>query len=389
MHRTNYSRDIKMITSLQIKNFKSHEDTNLELRNLTVLCGQNGVGKSSVIQSLLLLRQTDQIKRLNKGLQLNKPLCEIGAAQDALYQYANSNSIELNLLINQTQSINWKFAINDRKLSSTFIDLEETNCDYSSLNTLSLFNSNFQYLSAARLAPKESYEKDTYEVEQNRQLSKEKGQAELIAHFLSFYEHTPIGFISLQHPSDSGISLLSQTTAWEKEISKNINVQIIDTGKGYEIKYNFSGGTSLPTHDFKAENVGFGVTYALPLIVAILSAQKDSLILIENPEAHLHPYGQSKLAELIALGAQAGIQIIVETHSDHIINGILVASKQFEEKKPGIDKCNVKIYYFDRDETKHAANTHEIKILEGGKIDHQPDGFFDQIQNDLEKIMGF
>ena len=52
------------------------------------------------------------------------------------------------------------------------------------------------------------------------------------------------------------------------------------------------------------------------------------LIVIENPETHLHPKGQANLAKLIALVAEQGVQIIIETHSDHIINGLRVATKQ-------------------------------------------------------------
>lgn len=133
----------------------------------------------------------------------------------------------------------------------------------------------------------------------------------------------------------------------------------------YEIKYSFNTDASPTgvTQEFTAKNVGFGLSYALPIIVAILSAQKDALLLIENPEAHLHPYGQAKLTELMCLAAQAGIQIIIETHSDHIINGALVACKQ--EK---INKENIGIYQFNRDEEQHCAKATQIEVLEGGRI---------------------
>jgi predicted ATPase len=127
----------------------------------------------------------------------------------------------------------------------------------------------------------------------------------------------------------------------------------------------------------------------MPILVAILSAQKGALIIIENPEAHLHPNGIAKLTELICLASQAGIQIILETHSDHIINGILVQSKKFEQKEKGIDRNNVSIYHFFRDEKEHCTIPNEIKILEGGRLSKQPEGFFDQIEIDLEKLMGF
>ena len=97
-----------MITALRIKNFKAHKDSVLTLSNLTLLCGQNGVGKSSVLQSLLLLRQTHQKKRLSNGLDLNSPLCYIGKAKDALYQYADDEHITF-VLQNESGEFSWTF----------------------------------------------------------------------------------------------------------------------------------------------------------------------------------------------------------------------------------------------------------------------------------------
>jgi AAA15 family ATPase/GTPase len=73
-----------MLKELHIQNFKSHQKTSLILRGVNVLCGQNGMGKSSVIQSLLLLKQTYDNNQLDKVLNLNKPMCYIGTAKDAL-----------------------------------------------------------------------------------------------------------------------------------------------------------------------------------------------------------------------------------------------------------------------------------------------------------------
>jgi predicted ATPase len=183
--------------------------------------------------------------------------------------------------------------------------------------------------------------------------------------------------------------LFSQVVAWEREISSGVNIVVKDNGiLGYELKYQYST-TGGKTDEFNASNVGFGLSYVMPVIVAILSAPKDAILFIENPEAHLHPKGQAKLAELICLAAQAGMQIVIETHSDHIVNGILVQCKNFELAQKGIAKNNVKILYFGEKDERQASTIEEIKILERGKIDQQPTGFFDQIQNDLKIIMGF
>lgn len=110
--------------------------------------------------------------------------------------------------------------------------------------------------------------------------------------------------------------------------------------------------------------------------------------MIENPEAHLHPKAQSKLAELMALAAQNGVQILIETHSDHIVNGTLVAVRKSETLQ-GIAPDKVKIHYFLRSDSQHTTSVINLPVLEGGQIKNPPAGFFDQIETDLETLMGF
>jgi len=174
-----------MIEKLQIKNFKSHEETTLRFGNLTLLCGQNGVGKSSIVQSLLLLRQTNQLRRLHEILELNDKLCEIGSADDAMYKDAKDSFIEFQITSAQ-KNYHWKFKMEDNNSKATYLDVVENKLD--DLTLLSLFTSNFQYLSADRLGPQESYPRDDYEVKRNKQISLEKGKGELVAHFLSTYK---------------------------------------------------------------------------------------------------------------------------------------------------------------------------------------------------------
>ncbi|NJO02819.1 MAG: AAA family ATPase [Bacteroidia bacterium] len=162
-----------MLARLEIKNFKSHPSTLLELSNLNVITGLNGVGKSSIFQTLLLLRQTHGKNRLTKGLDLNKPLCEIGEGKDALYQYAQNDFIEFTLKTSDATRYHWEFSASDKDLDNTFLPLINQP-DLPEFTQLSLFNNHFQYLSAFRWSPQESYPKETYAVEQERQISLEK-----------------------------------------------------------------------------------------------------------------------------------------------------------------------------------------------------------------------
>lgn len=172
-----------MIKNIQIINFKSHKDTTVDLRNLTVFCGENGVGKSSLIQSLLLLKQTHNKSKLQEHLSLNFPLCNIGKTKDALYEF--NDGIDKNKIIfkisDSHNNYSWVF---DASKEYDFLNRINKIEDSFGYDELSLFTSNFQYLSAARVA---QYKSNDYEVVTNRQLSINGGKGELTAHFLYEY----------------------------------------------------------------------------------------------------------------------------------------------------------------------------------------------------------
>lgn len=382
-----------MIRQLQLVNFKSHKNTNLELGNLTVLCGPNGVGKSSAIQSILLLREAYLGNTDFNYLDLKANPINIGMAKDAIYQFAEDNTIGINLTTDHQEL---KYAFRAEKESDLVKTLMTKPQEISHvfekglLENENLFNKFCQFISAARLGPQALYQKDDVVVGINNQISVIEGRAEHFVHFLMQNRDIEV-LESLRNSNIESNDLFYQTSAWEQEISEGVNVIVEDAGSlGYELKYQFkTNSNDGKTDAFKSTNVGFGLSYVMPILVAILSAPVGALIIIENPEAHIHPNGQAKIAKLICLAAQAGIQIIVETHSDHIINGILVQSKKFEETGAGVAKENVSIYHFQRDETEHVSVAHRIKIEEGGIIRYTPTGFFDQFTIDRQFLMGF
>jgi len=376
-----------MIKKLNIKNLKSHSSTDLEFSRLNILAGLNGMGKSAVIQALLLLRQTFQKSMLDKGLELNAELCTIGVAEDALYQSAEDDLIEFTINLWNDDQLKWSFMVDDKKLSDTFLKIKESKTKSDSeLKSISLFNQKFQYISAFRNGPVQNYEKNTSGVELFHQISVKEGRCELIAHYLDFFSNDPVTDKSLKkNPEDKHMDLIVQVAKWLEDISPEINIQVEALESSYKINYSFNRGLQkTPTKNFKAINIGFGISYALPIIVAALHAPKDSIVIIENPESHIHPEGQSKLMELICKAAKAGTQFIIETHSDHIINGLLVATKQGL-----IDSDDSRVYFFDRNLATHATKSTSLPILPGGRIKNPPKGFFDRLDKDMKTLTGF
>jgi predicted ATPase len=381
-----------MINNIRLINFKSHKDTEIEVENLTVLCGLNGVGKSSLIQILLLLRESYLKDRSFEILDLKSNPVKIGTANDAIYEFGEYDGFEVKLTIDNLQNPEFFYeALTEYDKSKSFIRLnldKSSNISFKTEN-IGLFNTNFQYISSARLGPQDQYPKDDKIVDVHKQISVNEGMAEYFVHFLDKYRNEEV-INELCIITDNNYNdLYTQVSLWEKYIFDGASAEVQDVGKlGYLLKYSFIG-SSKKTRSFDAKNVGFGLTYTLPIIVAILSSKKGSLVLIENPESHLHPGGIARLTELICLASQAGIQIIIETHSDHVINGILVQSKHYEDSNSitGINKNNLRIYQFDRDVDEHFTIVQPIKVEEGGRIYEKPVGFFDQITNDLRELI--
>lgn len=365
-----------MLSSLTLKNFKPFENQSFSLKPLTLLTGLNSTGKSSLLQSLLLLRQSSQQNLLdNVGLALNGDLVSIGTAQDALFKRAKENSITFKIVTDHNIQSNWVF---DYDRQSDVIQISSLSKVDKEIYNSSIFTDKFHYLKAERIAPRNYFQMSDFKVRQHQQIG---SQGEFTAHFLAINEYKKIPHSQLSHPSAQSDILKSQVEAWLGEISPGtrVDIELHSAMDVVNLQYSYEDNNS-----YRSTNVGFGITYILPIIVAILSATSDTLILLENPEAHLHPRGQSKMGELIALAASCGIQIILETHSDHVLNGIRRAVKHNK-----LDADKVQINYFERYLKKGQPTTEIItpRIYQSGGIDKWPDGFFDQAEKDLMDLL--
>ncbi len=377
-----------MITNLSINNLKLHDHTDLELKRLTILTGMNGMGKSTVVQSLILLRQSFMMNDLDSGLNLKGDLCDAGISGELACQASTEHTLQINMEFLGQADLNFSFEYPDNIMDTLLPGIEENETSKAVLSKYSLFNEKFQYISAFRFGPQKSYNRDTSLVVTKKQISKIMGQCEYAVHFLEQYKNQDIPIKELAITGDDDIipdyRLVVQVERWLRLVSPNIKINIEPAGEDFKLKYRFSRNENTITEEITALNTGFGITYVLPILIAVLSADKDAIILIENPEAHLHPKGQAVLMELISKAVAQGIQIIIESHSDHIINGSLVAVN-----KKWITPDMLSIYYFEREEHKHIAQSHKLDISKTGRISRPPKGFFDQIDIDLRTLTGF
>jgi predicted ATPase len=151
-----------------------------------------------------------------------------------------------------------------------------------------------------------------------------------------------------------------------KEKSSVLSMDFIFEGKGNGRK-------------FKAYHVGFGYSYIMSIVVTALIAKPGNVVIIENPEAHLHPLAQLHLTYMLARLAARQVQVYVETHSDHILNGLRLAALKDEY---AITTDDLRIYFFDND-----FSVKSLKVEPNGKIRNWPSGFFDQINSELGEIL--
>ena len=362
-----------LIDRVVVKNFKSLRDINLPLSNLTLLTGINSSGKSSFIQALLLLKQNEErlffSKRKNL-IKLNDRFVTLGKKQNILYEEEISSEDILISLISGKNELNVKFNIDDLIIKSNIDELIDIN----------LFYDDFQYISTNRIEPSNTYDISDEEVDRN--LIGFRG--EFTAHYLAKNRHKKLEIEALKHKNAKTMQLLENVSLWLSEISSGVEVKatLYEDLQSASLSYSYTYG-GLTTSDYSPFNVGFGLTYSLPIIVAILKAKRGDLIIIENPESHLHPSGQSKMAQLCAIASANGVQIIVETHSDHFLNGLRVATK-----KGVISSNQSQIYYFRKEENSIETIVDSLNIDENGKINQDwPKGFFDEYENLLDELL--
>lgn len=365
-----------MISSLTINNFKCFKESHFPLRSLTLLTGANGAGKSSLIQSLLLFRQAENNSSLPPFVRLNGPdMLQLGQASDVLHAQAEDTVISVALTFEGYGVKILSFDAGDSE--SLYLNASVGGTYPTQVPLLPQSH----YLNAERIGPR-----DTQELDSSPTPSLSVGaQGEFTAQVLAKREREKIRE-DLCHPHterEEPVRLLSkQVEFWMRDLIPNIEIRT-ETFPGTNIAALRLRKSGLKTEWLRAPNIGFGVSYALPIIVAGLLSPPGSLFMIENPEAHLHPAGQSRMGRFLATLAAGGVQVIAETHSDHLLNGIRLAAV---EPSHLLRHDQVIIHHFHGEEDAPELAT-AIELTSSGKLTQWPTSFFDQSEKDLAAIL--
>ncbi len=359
-----------MISTLSMRNFKRFRTVDLNLHPMTVLTGLNGTGKSTTIQALLLARQIAE-EPGTTVVQLNGPYgLALGDSQDVLRFDAEGDEIEINLRCAGTDYLYRFSSPGDRHPH-----LNVTHRPKSPPTELIGTGPAFVYLMAERLGPRDLL--SVTSIETAHISVGEQGQ--FTAQVLAEHETKPIR-AQLRHPdTEHGVTTLrTQVEAWVSYVISPVQItaQWPPGLSASVLRFQEPGLMSEP---IRPANMGFGFSYALPIIVAGLLAPEDGLLLVENPEAHLHPAGQSRLGRFLARVAGSGVQVVIETHSDHTLNGVRLAVAEEQT----IDARDVIVHFFGKTDDGHPTL---IDLTEHGRLSAWPEGFFDQIETDLGRL---
>lgn len=388
-----------MISELSLHNFKCFRNQPIQLRSLSVLTGLNGMGKSSVIQALLLLRQSF-IDGRTRRLKLSGSLVDLGTGADVFFDLADEDDLSFLVEIDQRYRFEYVFEYNRRSnaLATRYGDKrrgtaarrtyrdddgewkpsEEAASRHINVGAL-LSLKTFQYLSAERLGPRKMLPWSEEEISVRSLGTK----GEHVLGFLSRYGSDTLDDKDPRRSgSDAKETIEGQVTAWLQQTSPGSMLDISELRDidAYAARFSYERRGDVPSRPFRATNVGFGLSYVLPVLTALIAARAGDLVLIENPEAHLHPRGQTKLGELAARTAAAGVQLVIETHSDHFLDGVRLAAREGL-----IEPKATRFHYFTRHGAEAAVITPELKS--DGSLSEWPSGFLDERDENLIRLL--
>lgn len=379
------------LQSLSISNFKCFSSIELELRPLTVFTGINAGGKSSSIQPLLLMSQALRRGPSFKSLALNGARVKLGEARDIINWETDDSFIKIGFE-GFSEKIDWQFSYQkspDRRgMMLNGLNWESEKKNNNSLRQIWPYNADKSELlktirDAIYISASRKTNLDNFPLPSEAILP--KSDVGIYGEYAPYW-HSELADEEVdserRYPDDERDTVRAQLDNWLSELFPGASANSIRHNESSSAILQFrlgrAGSWSRP------ENVGYGLSYIFPILVSLLTAKKGSVILIDSPEAHLHPRAQSLMGKMLSRFANAGLQIFVETHSDHLLSGIRLATKD-----KLIDHEKVQLYFFGPKSSEGAHGVVAPSLDINGQIDNWPKGFFDQSELDLMNLAGW
>lgn len=372
-----------MIKFLSFYNFKCFLEASLQLNQLTILAGANGNGKSTAMQAILLLRNTIErnLKMFDGYYISEKNIVELNVSLNDGYMLSLGNSASV--INRESNDTNISLSIYDEvkefvvNYTANDIDPElsiKANLMSESADTSPILKRQFYYLNAERVGPRVSQQIAFYDY------PNAGCQGEYVAQLIS----EKSGYLSIDikrsFSQSSNLGIEFQVNEWLNYIMPGVRVSAKSNNDNLtaqiRVENIYTKGDPI-----LATNIGFGISYVLPIIANGLVAEEGSYFLVENPEAHLHPSAQTRIGIFLAMVANAGVNVVIETHSDHVINGIQIAVL-----KDFVKHDQVSINFFKQDSNSVQPLIIPISINKNAELSDWPVGFFDQTQRNYSDI---
>ncbi len=349
-----------MINCIEIKNFKCFDHLKLPLSKLTVLAGTNAAGKSTVMQALLLADATAREK--GDYVDASEALGVAVGGPKALISQNRTEIPEGDFLFKiQLEEMMITFVYKIDKLMSLKLSYRQSG---------KMPDNKLLYLNAERLGPRISYPAGIDE----EILSNGANAAFLIDRADMQQRQVPDCLALSGNKSKFSVHVEN----WMNAILGDVNFSVsTDYVKAItDIRY----GNEVAEEPVLPTMTGFGISYILSIVTAGLwcASLEHASLLIENPEAHLHPAAQSRMGKFLECLADAGVQVIVETHSEHIIDGARIQAALMKRTD------DIQIYFFAK--SKESIQVNKIDVDKNGELSEWPKGFFDQKGQDLRDL---
>jgi predicted ATPase len=403
-----------VLTEIRLENFKCFgPEVVIPVGDLNLLTGINAKGKSTTLQSLLVLHQSiDRAlagARLLERIELNGRYARLGAFREVRHrdrpksdpvriglEFSDPNDVTTTTRLALRQSddeARWagigrieveKFAdpeviIEDSRQASESqpfltLDFREQGVQYPDALALASGLARLgrvHYVSADRLGPQDFF---TWSNDTDFLAVGVRGERTAEVLHQAGREQRTIEDKRAREESET-LLLTDQASAWLSYVFDGGKVRVVAPHSTIlTLEMNADGSA----HYHRPVNVGFGYSYVLPILLAGLLAHPGEILIIENPEAHLHPLAQSRIGEFLATVSSAGVQVFVESHSDHILNAFRLAVKESR-----IAQKALSLLYFRRHEVEPIIR---VAVEPDGRIPHWPDGFFDQRTQDFFRL---
>lgn len=382
-----------MIRNIQIDRFKSlHHTPLIKLGRVNLLTGANGRGKSSFCQSLLTLSQTWR-RGMMESLLPTGIWKDLGSFNDMVYVYGEDKTIGFHI-------------ITDAERDN---DFELIYCQSAANNTLGeLQSAKVGGLSIRDDAGSSSDEDDNDALEDGDKESEIRLAS--LRDFPSLIALERMYYVAAERKAAPALQPLDETTPhfyvapdgsnvlnvlWKNKDRESVEKvqQLLDLVlDGGRLRLEQAGDQLVlkinsvdDGHFFQPVNVGYGYSYILSLLASVVLATDGSFIIVENPEAHLHPAAQAKVMNvLIEAATKRHIQLIVETHSDHILN---TALRAVNDHRLSVDDFEVLFFSnLTNEDGSVEAHVQNLEVNQLGHILNPPLHFFEQYSIDLQAL---